>query len=95
MMNNNSSNKIAMENAIESHLSKFIQDQIDWDIMSRLKIENGWTKITLQSGFHNKEHSVDLLMWAVKNCHSYFNHYGKEWLFESKQDATMFALRWS
>ena len=71
--------------------------EIEWDVIAQQLVKEGWTKVVLNSlkPTLGMKHSVDVLMWADKNCVDLFIHNGRTWLFENERDATMFILRWS
>ncbi len=89
-----------LEKEILKELTKEVADSIDnsllYHIMSKYWEEQGWTKVTLPT-LQDQRHAVDITMWLQEN--GFFdtvNYYrdGREFIFERKEDATMFILRW-
>lgn len=90
-----------LEKEILKDLSKEVADSIDsslmYHLMSKYWEEQGWTKVTL-SRLQDNNHAVDITMWLADNgFKDSVNYYreGREFIFERKEDATMFILRWA
>lgn len=64
------------------------EQEINWDIFS------DWTRIVLKNGYKNRQHSVDIVLWAEQNCKDQYTYLGRVWIFKSEQDAVHFTLRW-
>lgn len=74
-------------------LANEIQKEIDFEIISNLLVEYGWTKVVVRRVFSMKEsHEIDL--WVTKNCKHQVRNHGLVWVFEDQQDANWFTLRW-
>ena len=71
--------------------------EIEWDVIARQLVKEGWTKVVLNSlkPTLGMKHSVDVVMWADENCVDLFIHNGRTWFFENEKDATIFILRWA
>lgn len=71
--------------------------EIEWDIIAKQLLKEGWTKVVLNSlkPTLGMKHSVDVVMWADENCVDRFLHNGRTWYFKSEKDATMFILKWA
>lgn len=79
---------------LHSQAAKILQEEIDWEILADMFVKLGWIMIDLQR-FHNNEEAVDVANWIEENCTGKHMHRGKTFVFENKQDAEWFTLRWS
>ena len=70
-----------------------IAKEIDDGIMSSLLVEVGWTPVYFL--FKNNNHAVDIEYWLTETCKGKWARYNSDYLFEDKQDAEWFILRWS
>lgn len=74
--------------------SERIAQDIDWQILSSLLEEAGWTRIKI-------EHDPPIYMmnelyhWIDKHRTGSVHRYMDEFLFQNEKDVTMFLLRWS
>ena len=75
---------------INEKFANIFQEEIDWEVLSTLLVEHGWTKVDI---------SLDAMYiaekWVEENIQCKYKVRGTTWLFESEKDATMFILRWS
>jgi hypothetical protein len=67
--------------------------EIDREILWGMLKEIGWTRVMLDRLQDNK-HAIDITYWLEANCKFAFERNGRDFIFESKQDATLFILRW-
>lgn len=67
--------------------------EMDFAVLSDLYIKTGWTLIALERFVNNKQ-AVDIQDWLFKNCVGKFDNHGSKFIFERKQDAEWFLLRW-
>ena len=74
-------------------MSKQISNHIDWEILADVKISGGWTCVKLDRYLSN-EHAVDIKIWIEENCTGKYDYSNTKFLFEKKQDAEWFILRW-
>ena len=88
---------MATEKEISDVLAKEITKEIDQEIMMSILLEQGWTEVIIQPGsdFDINQTWIDIEMWCDKNLKSKYSGWGKSWVFESKEDATFFALKWA
>lgn len=82
---------INQEQEAIDYLSKEIQREIDFEIISNMLKENGWTEFKLGPYFSEDE----IQNWTKINCQGRVHGLNNTWLFEKEKDATMFILRWS
>ena len=78
---------------IMSKLEGDIIKEIDFDILAEELSKHGWSKVDLPP-FDNQYKVVDIVDWAFHHCQGSFEHFGMRFIFEEKQDATLFALKW-
>jgi hypothetical protein len=67
--------------------------EIDREVLWGMLIGIGWTRVMLDRLQDNK-HAVDISYWLDEQCHGAYERNGRDFLFESEKDATMFILRW-
>ena len=74
-------------------LADEIQKEIDEAIMIDMLVSIGWTKVELErlSGRHE---SIDIEEWIDENCTGKHSKLGRTFVFEKKQDAEWFILKW-
>ena len=89
-----------LEKEILKDLSKEFQESVDYSAAYYLMMKywegQGWAPVTL-STLQDQQHAVDITLWLTDNgFKDTVNYYrdGREFLFERKEDATMFILRW-
>ena len=70
-----------------------ISSYMDWEILADVKINGGWTYVKLDRYISN-EHAVDIKIWIEENCTGKYDNLSTKFLFEKKQDAEWFILRW-
>ncbi len=69
-----------------------LSDDIDFEVLSNVFIESGWTKVVLQPMTWETGAQIDL--WLKKNCQGKFIDRGLVWIFEKEKDANWFKMRW-
>ena len=67
--------------------------EIDREVLWGMLIGIGWTRVMLDRLQDNK-HAVDISYWLDEQCQGAYERNGRDFLFESEKDATMFILRW-
>ena len=82
-----------LEALVSEELSKAVQEEIDFEVLSDVLCRFGWTKVEIPR-FVDNHHAVDIGYWLLDNCQSEYKRNGRIFLFESTKDATMFILRW-
>lgn len=70
-----------------------LQEEIDKEIVFAALKEGSWHLVVLDR-FLSREHSVDVIMWIEENCTGQYHTHGREFLFENRQDAVLFSLKW-
>ena len=84
-----------LEDKLSAEMSRQLQQDIDWQVLSQLLREVGWTQITTSWDMMSLEESYELKTWCEANLKGHRHSRGKIWLFELEKDASMFALRWT
>ena len=81
---------------IMNNAAKEMADDIDWELMSSLMTQTGWTKITVDFGPRMTESTAhEIKEWTRSQCKGYVQSRKKDWLFQNAEDATLFTLRWA
>lgn len=81
-----------LEGEIAETLGKEIAKEIDFEIISSILIEQGWTKVVLKPMTWEDGYAID--SWVETNIKGKFETMGLVWLFERAKDANWFKLRW-
>lgn len=78
------------EDEIAKVLANKLQQEIDWEIIRDIFVDNGWHQITLK----NSKPSRD---WLKENIQTPYHASPSldQFVFQDKHEATIFALRWS
>lgn len=74
-------------------MAEDLAKEIDFKLMSEELSNCGWSIIDLPP-FDYRYKSSDIVDWAFNHCQGQFEHFGVRYVFEEKQDATLFALKW-
>jgi hypothetical protein len=84
-------------NELEAKIAEQIQDEMDWAIMKDLCLADTDYKLVRLKGLEKLSELkyLEILEWCQNHLAQHFLGHGKEWLFESEKDATMFILKWS
>ena len=75
-------------------MSAEVAEEINWDIISDMLIEQGWVRVVLLGSIPPYKKN-DILDWLHVTCLTKFRQRGSEFLFKEEKDAVMFTLRWS
>ena len=78
---------------IVSRAAENLATQIDFEILTNLLIQSGWTKVVLTPMTWETSDAIDF--WVMKNCRGNHQTMGLVWVFERPEDATWFTLRWA
>lgn len=82
-----------IEDEIAEEIAREIQKEIDEDVMASLLKDIGWVAIDFT--FNDKRQFIQVKNWLVKNCQGQYRRLSNYFVFENKQDAEWFMLRWS
>jgi len=73
--------------------AKQLSDEIDREVLWGMLQGIGWTRVML-TRFVDNNHAVDITHWLALNCKNSYERNGRDFIFESQQDANWFMLRW-
>jgi len=72
-----------------TEMAREVDREVLWGMLEGL----GWTRVMLPR-FVDNHHAIDIGYWLADNCKQAFERNGRDFLFESQQDANWFRLRW-
>jgi hypothetical protein len=78
---------------IAGEMSRAIAEEIDREIMLDMLVATGWTKVELER-LKDRYQSIDIALWIDGNCTGKHTKLGRTFVFEKKQDAEWFILKW-
>lgn len=81
-----------IEEEITKSMAREIQEEIDFEILTSIFIESGWTKVILSP--MTTETSQEIDNWIEENIKSQHMTRGLVWVFEDEKEAMWFTLRW-
>jgi len=84
---------VMLEKEIIEAKAKEMSDEIDREILWGMLEGLGWTRVMLPT-LGNGEQAVDIITWLEENCKFAVERNGRDFIFESEQDANWFKLRW-
>jgi len=87
------SQNIILEQEMIEAKAKEMQQEVDREILWGMLQGIGWTRVMLPR-FIDNHHAIDITNWLEDNCKYPFERSGRDFLFENKQDANWFKLRW-
>lgn len=70
-----------------------LKQHIDDGIMLDMLVSNGWTKVELER-LKDRYESIDIEIWMDENGTGKHTKLGRTFVFEKKQDAEWFMIRW-
>jgi hypothetical protein len=70
-----------------------IADEIDFEIVSNILIQSGWTVINMRILPQTIGSNVN--DWLHTECKKHWQHRGNTWIFEDRNEAALFKLTWS
>jgi hypothetical protein len=82
-----------LQNEILDIAAKEMQQEIDREILWEMLQGMGWHRVMLPRLVDN-DHAIDITYWLEENCRHPFERNGRDFIFESQQDANWFKLRW-
>lgn len=84
---------MGLEQDILDDMGKQMAKEMDFHILADLLEDIGWTSVKLKR-FHSRENSIDIAEWLETNCTGEWKNLNTRFIFEKKQDAEWFILRW-
>ena len=80
----------------EDEAARLIQEEIDWEVLSSILVETGWTRVSAaQTSALTPLGEHEVKTWCRQNLKGHYKARGSNWIFELKNDAVWFSLRWS
>jgi hypothetical protein len=83
----------SFEDEIVDNLGNEMAREIDREILWGMLEGIGWCRVMLPRLIDNY-HAIDISNWLVDNCKHSYERNGRDFIFESLQDANWFKLRW-
>jgi len=83
----------SFEDEIADKLGNEMSREIDREILWGMLEGIGWCRVMLPRLIDNN-HAIDITHWLEDNCKNSFERNGRDFMFESLQDANWFRLRW-
>jgi hypothetical protein len=83
----------SFEDEIADNLGNEMAREIDREILWGMLEGIGWCRVMLPRLIDNN-HAIDITHWLEDNCKNSFERNGRDFMFESLQDANWFRLRW-
>jgi len=83
----------SIEDEIADNLGNEMAREIDREILWGMLEGIGWCRVMLPRLIDNN-HAIDITHWLEDNCKNSFERNGRDFMFESLQDANWFRLRW-
>lgn len=81
-----------LEEEIINRAASQMSKQIDFEVLSSMLCQSGWTKIILKP--MSTETSDEIDAWTSK-IKGEFRNMGLVWIFEDPYDAVNFTLKWA
>ena len=81
-----------LEQDIINRAGKELSSEIDFHVLADLYSQDGWTEVNLPR--QPRETVVEILSWCASHNIKCYGR-GQRWVFEKKQDALFFSLRWA
>lgn len=82
-----------LEEQLMERASREMADEIDFEILSGMLVQTGWTRIQL--GRPPRTIASDINIWMHNECKNHWERHGATWIFENKDEAALFKLTWS
>ncbi len=83
---------VNIEEEIIAAMGKEIQKEIDFEILSGMLKQMGWTKVVLTPMTSEQSKAID--DWIAMYVKNPVETMGLVWMFEDKRDAVNFTLKW-
>ena len=84
---------MTLEDELAAKMSKIMADEIDWEILADILVQSGWFMVDLDH-YKDRYQSIDIETWIDENCKGKYKKRSRTFVFEKKEDAAWFKLRW-
>jgi hypothetical protein len=82
-----------LEDELVTKMSKRLAEEIDWKILADILVSTGWVMVNLNH-FQGRHQAIDIETWIDNNCKGKYKKRSTTFVFEKKDDAAWFKLRW-
>ena len=82
-----------IEEEILNKAGKAMANEIDREILWGMLASMGWIRVMLPT-LGDGVQAVEIIVWLENNCKNPYERQGRDFIFESQQDANWFKLRW-
>lgn len=82
-----------LEAELAKKMSKAMAEEIDWEIIADMLVQAGWSMVNLNH-YKDRYQSIDIETWIDENCKGKYKKRSTTFVFEKKEDAAWFKLRW-
>lgn len=82
-----------LEEELLEQAARILAEEIDWETMADMLVSVGWTMVNLPR-INDRYQSIDIELWIEENCKGKHQKRSKTFVFERKEDAEWFSLRW-
>jgi hypothetical protein len=82
----------SLETAILDRAGRAIAEEIDFDILTQLLTENGWTSVRVNYGGAQSWSRVT--EWVDQYFKGRYYEHAGHWAIEQAEDLTLFLLKW-
>ena len=84
---------MSLEQEIANKMGNQMARDIDQEVLWGMLKDIGWTRVMIDR-LQDNNHAVDITHWLALNCQGAYERRGRDFIFESEKDASMFILRW-
>ena len=70
-----------------------VAKEIDFSVMADNLVSCGWSIVDLPP-FNSNYTKSTIVDWAYEHCQGSFEYFGVRYIFENKEDALLFRLKW-
>ena len=84
---------MGLKEDIVDEMGKRMATEMDFCIIADIFTDTGWTNVQLKR-FRNNKEAIDINDWLEQNCTGQWKNLSTRYIFEKKQDAEWFMLRW-
>jgi len=82
---------MSIEQQMMERISRDIAKSIDWQIISDIFTDAGWTSVMLDKEFCE----TSVTAWLDTTCKNRWRRHNNHFMFKNNKDATWFVIRWS
>jgi hypothetical protein len=84
---------MTLEEQLIERASNELSREIDREVLWGMLKDIGWTRVMIDR-LQDNNHAIDITHWLEENCQGAYERNGRDFIFESEKDVTMFILRW-